>query len=71
MNSAATIRWREEIDVSQFSDPEIFYRVKQDHHIGFVLRRRLPSESRRCWTTTWREIARDRRPSPPADRAFA
>jgi hypothetical protein len=59
-------------DVSQFSDPEIFHCVKQDHHIGFVLRSPSAERIAALLDDYMARIARDHQAVlPPADKAFA
>ena len=74
MNSAAvtiSLARQDHPETSRFNDPEIFHRVQQDHHIGFVLRRRPPSASTALLDDYMGRIARDYQAVlPPADKAF-
>ncbi len=59
-------------DSSRFNDPEIFYRVKQDHHIGFVLRSPSAERITALLDDYMTRIARDHQAVlPPADKASA
>jgi hypothetical protein len=57
-------------DTSGFSDPEIFYRVDQKAHIGFVLRSPDAGRVEALLNQYMERIARDYQAVlPPADRA--
>ncbi len=59
-------------DTSAFNDPEIFHRVKQDHHIGFVLRSASEERVTTLLDDYMGRIARDYQAVlPPAEKASA
>jgi biotin carboxylase len=59
-------------DTSSFSDPEIFYRVQQEHHIGFVLRSPSAERITVLLNDYMGRIARDHQAVlPPAEKASA
>jgi biotin carboxylase len=59
-------------DTSAFNDPEIVHRVKQDHHIGFVLRSASSERVSSLLDDYMSRIARDYQAVlPPAEKASA
>jgi hypothetical protein len=61
---------QEQPDTSSFTDPEIFYRVDQKAHIGFVVRSPNPERVEVLLSQYMERIARDYQAVlPPADRA--
>ena len=61
---------QEHPDTSGFQDPEIFHRVVQDHHIGFVLRSPSPERITELLNDYMARIARDYQAVlPPAEKA--
>jgi biotin carboxylase len=59
-------------DTSAFSDPEVFYRLEQKHHIGLVVRSPRRARVEELLADYARRIARDHQAVlPPADKATA
>ena len=63
---------QEKPDTSSFTDPEIFYRLDQKHHIGLVVRSPSPERVEELLTKYMERIARDYHAVlPPATKAWA
>ena len=61
---------QEHPDTSSFTEPEIFYRVEHEHHIGFVLRAPTPERIDVLLNDFMARIARDHQAVlPPAEKA--
>ena len=59
-------------DDAVFNDPEVFYRLKQKHHIGLVLRAPTVQRIEELLSDYMARIARDYHAVlPPADKATA
>jgi hypothetical protein len=59
-------------DTSGFTDPEVFYRLDQKHHVGLVVRATTPERVEELLTDYMGRIARDfQAVLPPADKALA